>query len=283
MAILFGVLNALLISVSNVAGGVAARRAPLSVVMVSAALTSIAVAVVIAVAYPGEPSTTGVAIGFVAGLCGGIGLPIAYRAFSIGPVGVVGAVLALTATSFLAAFGFATGSPVTPARIAGLALCVVAITLVSYRRPAVSPSGRASGPLLAAAAAVFFSAFVVLIDAAPAADGFWPVVAARIGVGTIAGGLLIWGVGRQRSASRRPRWPASAVGFAVLAGATDVVGNLFLVLALAAGDLVLLAVLTPVAPVFTALIGWWFLKERLTQQQIAGLGVASAALMLASF
>jgi drug/metabolite transporter (DMT)-like permease len=66
------------------------------------------------------------------------------------------------------------------------------------------------------------------------------------------------------------------------AGALDILGNVALVFALQTGDLLLLAILAPAAPIFTAIIGRVFLRELMTRWQILGLVVASAALVLAS-
>lgn len=67
-----------------------------------------------------------------------------------------------------------------------------------------------------------------------------------------------------------------------LAGALEAVANLALILALRTGDLILVAVLAPVAPVVTAIIGRVFLRESLNPVQIVGLAVAMAAIVSAA-
>jgi drug/metabolite transporter (DMT)-like permease len=268
--------------VSNVLGGVAARRLPLIIVVAIAGPTTIVIALLIALVVPGTPSWPGFWIGFVAGLLGGSGLPVAYRAFAIGPAGIAGAVLAVVTTGLLVLVGALAGDAITPLRGAGLALGLVAILLVTYRPPVdgVQPSPR--GPLLAIVAATLFTGFIVTINTAPPADGLWPVVGARFGVTTIAMVLLAWMLYREGARTVGAHIRGRYVLIPMITGAADILGNLFLVLALQAGDLVLLAILAPAAPVFTAIIGRVFLRELMTRWQVLGLVVASAALVLAS-
>ena len=282
MAVVYALINALFISMSNVLGGEAAKRMPLAVVVAITGPTTIVLAVVIALLFPGAPSEPGFWIGFLAGIFGGSGLPVAYRAFAHGPVGIVGAVLAVVGTVWLTVGGVLSGEPMTPLRLAGLVLCLLAILLVTYRAPidGVRPSIR--GPLLAIVAATLFSGFILTINTAPAADGLWPVVGARFGVTTVALVFLIGMLIRTRGRLLPHRLTGRVLLFPIAAGATDILGNLFLVLALQTGDLVLLAILAPAAPIFTAIIGRVFLGERMTRWQIVGLVVASAALILAS-
>ena len=282
MAVVYILINALFISVSNVLGGVAARRLPLIIVVAIAGPTTIVIALLIALVIPGTPSWPGFWIGFVAGLLGGTGLPVAYRAFAIGPAGIAGAVLAVVTTGLLVLVGALAGDAITPLRGAGLALGLVAILLVTYRPPVdgVRPSPR--GPLLAIVAATLFTGFIVTINTAPPADGLWPVVGARFGVTTIAMVLLGWMLYREGARTVGAHFRTRYVALPMVTGVADILGNLFLVLALQAGDLVLLAILAPAAPVFTAIIGRVFLRELMTRWQILGLVVASAALVLAS-
>lgn len=283
MAVVFTLINALFVSMSNVIGGVASRRLPVAIVVSIAGLSSVVLAVVFAAFMPGTPSSVGFVIGLVAGVFGGAGLPIAYRAFAIGPAGIAGAIIAVVTTAMITLAGLVAGDPMTPLRAIGLALCIVAILLVTYRRPVDGQRVSARGPVLAMIAALLFSGFVITINAAPEPDGMWPLVGARIGVTVVAVlflGFTLYRRGRAITASLRAR--RSLVLIPIAAGALDITGNLFLVLALQAGDLVLLAILAPATPIFTAIIGRVFLRELMTRWQILGLVVASGALVLAS-
>ncbi len=282
MAVVFVLINAVFVSASNVLGGVAARRLPVPIVVTIAGLTTIAVSLTIAAVMPGTPSATGIGLGLLAGASAGVGLPLAYRAYAIGPVGIAGAIIAVVTTAVLTIVGLLSGDAMTPLRAIGLVLCVLAILLVTYRPSVDGKRPSLRGPLLAFIAALLFSVFVVSINFAPEADGFWPVFAARISITIVAMLLLSRMLAQEGGRSVAMHFRGRHVLIPVAAGAADILGNLFLVLALQAGDLVLLAILAPAAPIFTAIIGRVFLRELMTRWQITGLVVASGALVLAS-
>ncbi len=282
MAVVYVLINAVFIAASNVLGGVGARRLPLPIVVAIAGPTTIVLAFIIAPLMPGTPSWPGFWVGFVAGVMGGTGLPIAYRAFAIGPVGIAGAVLAVMGTILLTLVGVLTGDPITPLRAAGLVLCILAILLVTYRPPVDGQRPSLRGPLLAVIAAILFTGFIVTINTTPTADGLWPLVGARIGITTVAMLILGWMLYREGARTVTAHFRGRHVLIPIAAGTFDILGNLFLILALQVGDLVLLAILAPAAPVFTAIIGRVFLRELMTRSQILGLVVASGALVLAA-
>ena len=282
MAVVFVLINALLIAASNVLGGVGARRFPLAIVVSITGPTTLGVAFIIAPLLPGTPSAFGLWLGFIAGLFGGFGLPIAYRAFAVGPVGIAGAVLAVVGAVWLALVAALTGETFTPLRVTGLVLCILAIVLVTYRPPVDGRRASLRGPMLAAIAATLFTGFIVAISAAPEADGMWPIVGARFGVTTVAFCMLGWMLYREGRRNVGLHFRGRFLLIPVAAGVFDILGNLFLVLALQSGDLLLLAILAPAAPIFTAIIGRVFLRELMTRWQILGLVVASGALVLAS-
>jgi drug/metabolite transporter (DMT)-like permease len=282
VTVLYIISNAIAVAISNVLGGVAARRLPVPVVLVIAGVTSAALTFCFAVIAGGSGSSMGIVIGFAAGLVGGTALPLAYRAYAIGPVGVAASIIACTTTAILAIVGFASGEPLTPFRIVGLGLCGVAILLVARRPVPANRGPRASTVALALLAAVGFSGFVVLIDRAPQADGLWPLVAARGGVLAVASVMLLIML---RPGQPRPTLPTvnnPVTWLPLFAGILDSTANLFLVLALQSGDLILLAILAPVAPVLTALIGRIFLHEVLTRPQVLGLAVGAGAVVFAA-
>lgn len=282
MIVLLSLLNALAVSFSNVFGGLASRRMPLTSVMIVAGPSALVIALLLAGSGDAEPTARGLAVGLLAGIVGGAGVPLAYRALALGPVGVAATIIACISTGIVATTGMALGSAVTPLRIAGLALCVVAIVLVSARGGEAKAS-RGVGLLIAAAAGAAFGFFAVTMNAAPAEDGWWPLVSARAGVVIIAVVMMAALVRRSRSGAtagfdvRR-----GAALIAVAAGVLDVTGNLFLVLALREGDLLLVAIITSVAPVVTATLGWLLLRERLGRLQLAGIVAAVFAVAATS-
>jgi len=164
----------------------------------------------------------------------------------------------------------------------GLGLCRVAILLVARRPTSANRGPRASTVIFAILAAIGFSGFVLLIDRAPQADGLWPLVAARGGVLAVAILMLLVVLRPGQSRPALPTVNSLTIWLPVLAGILDATANLFLVLALQSGDLVLVAILAPVGPVLTALVGRIFLHELLTRPQVLGLAVGAGAVVFAS-
>ena len=270
-------LNSLAAAANMVLGGVAGRKIPTRLVLFWAALAAFLVSLVALGIGGGSFSARGVTLGAIAGVSGGIGLLMAYRAFAIGPVGIVGAILATTSTGFGAVVGFVTEHSATPLRGAGLALCIVSIAVVSAERGRVVIVPAAL--ILAVLAGLAAGGFAILMNQAEPADGFGPLVVVRAAVLIVALGILLGYKPAGIAESSAPnRWPA--IGIAIAAGCSDALANIFVILALQVIDLATIAIISAITPALVALIGWLALKEPLLPRQIAGLAIAVSAIAL---
>ncbi|HEX2315127.1 MAG TPA: EamA family transporter [Thermomonospora sp.] len=176
--------------VADFLGGAASRRtAVLRVLMVSmpAGVVSLTVASLLA---GGTPTAAGVTWGAVSGVTGAVGMITFYRALARGPMSVVAPVSALTAAVLPVAVGTLHGERLDTGVLTGVALCVIAIGLVSMEesRPA-SPTGSSkapwrrtldSGPVMAGVSGLAFGGFFVLLHQAGDDSGLWPTTAARL-------------------------------------------------------------------------------------------------------
>ncbi|TDN91594.1 hypothetical protein [Microbacterium sp. BK668] len=288
MPVLLVLLNGTFASLSNVLGGVANRALPSSTVVWLGAPVALAVVLVAAGAESVPFSPFGLAVGVVAGLVATMSLMAVYRAFSIGPVGLVAAIVSCAGAVFISLAGFIGGEALTMGRIIGLAMCVVAVGMLTYRRePTDRPRSTRSGPPLALAAAAGFTVYLLILDNAPIGSGLWSLTGARLGIlvgATVA--VIWWWVNRRgmrdgdsATAGRSLRTGAIV---AAAAGFLDGVGNVALVLALRVGELFLFAILAPYAPLLTALVGRVFLQQRITRLQLAGILLGAAAVVVAS-
>jgi drug/metabolite transporter (DMT)-like permease len=140
----------------------------------------------------------------------------------------------------------------------------------SARRRA-APTRRVVG--LALSSGVMFGVFLALLAQVHDDSGIWPLVACR--AGSILLGLLV--IARRGTSLRIPR---PLVGWTAAAGIGDIAANALFVFAARDG---LLSVVGPIAalyPVSTVLLALFVDKERVRPVQMAGLGLAAAALVL---
>jgi drug/metabolite transporter (DMT)-like permease len=281
---------ALFYGVADFLGGAASRRASaLSVLLVSVPIGLIVLAAVSAL-DGSAPTGTGLAWGFASGLASGVGFQAFYRALAKGPMSVVAPVSALAAAIVPVGAGLLSGEQLQNRVLLGVALCMIAIGLVSVEggRPVTASGSRLDrGPVLAAVAGVCFGAFFVLIKQAGSGSGLWPLVASRAGVLAVIVMTVL--VLAKRSAKSTPT--GRAAGFRALrdpvtmayvlgAGVLDVVANVSYFKASQAGLLSVVAVLTSLYPAITVLLARLVYSERLRTIQRLGLVVALTGVAL---
>ena len=81
----------------------------------------------------------------------------------------------------------------------------------------------------------------------------------------------------------RPKAPVRAfLAIGIVAGILDTLGNLFYVLAAQAGRLDIAAMVSSLYPAGTILLAAILLRERPSRQQMAGIGLALAAVVMLS-
>ena len=273
----FSLLNALAVALSNVFAGVSGRKVPVALVLAVASPTALVVSLVAIFLEPSGWSPVGIGLGFSAGILGGLGLLAAYRAFAIGPVGMIAAILASTATVVVAVTGFILQGRGTWVTWLAVVACLLAIGFVTVdSRPATI---RLQALALAVTGGVGSGAFVVLMNFTSPADGWSPLVAVRVAV--VAVSLVFLAVSWRKTRpspwlGRQGWWWAFAIG----AGLMDSLGNVFLIIALRFLDLATIAIVAAIIPAVTAVIGWMFLNEKLRLAQVVGIALAAGAVAL---
>jgi drug/metabolite transporter (DMT)-like permease len=156
--------------------------------------------------------------------------------------------------------------------LVGAGLAVVAVGLVSLGTDRSGPvTGRIVGMSLLAG--VLFGLFFVLVKQASPAAGLSPLLAARTAGAAAGAAVLAW-------RHSLPRLPPRSLRLALVAGVFDVSANALYLLAARLG---LLSVVGPIAslyPASTVVLALLIDRERVRAVQVAGLGLAVAALML---
>jgi drug/metabolite transporter (DMT)-like permease len=279
MVTILASLAAVLYGTADFLGGAASRRATAISLLAVNTPAGVALMVVVALVAGGPPPAGGsLAWGAVGGAAGGAGLIIFYAGLAAGPMSVVAPVSALAGTLLPVGVALAGGERPGVAVLAGSALCLAAIALVSMEpNGSRVVSARATrGLLTGLVSGVMFGLFFVCIRNAGHAGGLWPLVASRGAGMAVAFGAAAW-------TRTRPVWwgrDRTAFWMALASGSVDVTANVAYLLATQRGMFSLAVVLTALYPAVTVLLARVVLGERMRPVQRAGLVLAAAGIVL---
>jgi drug/metabolite transporter (DMT)-like permease len=276
-AVSLAAASALIWGAADFCGGKASRRSPALAVTVLSQILGLPILVASLALVPGELAGLDIAWGTVAGMAGLVGIALLYRGLAGGAMAVVAPITAVTAAVVPLLVGLMLDRAPDAAALAGAALAVVSIGLISLGPRSSGGPRRVSSRMvgLALAAGAMFGVFFSLLAQTHEGSGMWPLAGAR--AASIGLGLIL--VARSRLSLRLPRGGAV---WAALAGAGDTGANALYLLATREG---LLAVVAPIAalyPVSTVLLAFAVDQERVRPIQLAGLGLAATALVLAA-
>lgn len=266
-----GMLSALSFGAGDFAGAVASRRAGALAVVAGAHGVGL-VALLLALAWfrPPVPTPGAIGMGLLAGVAGAAGLAALYRGMALGSMGLVTALSGVGSLAIPLAAGAVIGAGISELQLVGVACAAAAGAAASGASR--TELGR-QALLLAAAAAVGFGTWYVLIDvAASGGDPLWALVLSRVASAGLAGIV----------AARRLRRGLLPLRLVATAGILDVGGNAFYVLALDLLPIGLAAALTGLYPVVTMLLARVILGERLPRLGQLGVGLALVGIVLIS-
>lgn len=273
--IVLAAVSALAFGTADFSGGKASRHAdPVAVTVVSQIL-SVPLLLALVLLVPGTPGPLDLAWGLLAGVAGAGGVMLLYRALATGVMAVVAPVTAITAAVVPILAGLVTAHYPGTIALGGAGLAVVAIALVSLgeRGGAGRVPRRVVG--MALAAGLLFGVFFALLGQADEEAGMWPVLAVR--ASSIAFGLAL-----AARTGVRLRIERRVLGWAAAAGLLDSAANAFYLAAASRGHLSIVAAVASLYPASTVLLALGVDRERLRPVQLAGLGFAAGALVLAS-
>ncbi len=278
MAYVLALLSAAAYGAADFLGGMATRRATaVSAVIVSQAAGLILLLLVLPFLPETVVTTADIAWGAVAGLAGGSGVAILYRALAIGPMSIVAPLTAVFAAALPVFAGLALGERLSSTTTLGIALAAIAIVLIGQEQSSatrgVTHSVSARGITLAIVAGLLVGVFFVSLERTSAASGLWPLVPARL----VAISLLT----ATALAGRRPVLvPRSVAAVAIGAGAVDMLANALYLIAVQQGPLSVVATLASLYPASTIVLARFVLGERWSKLQAAGIATAVGATTL---
>jgi drug/metabolite transporter (DMT)-like permease len=254
-------------------GGLAARRAHTAAVVVVSGAAGLAVLVLLLPWVPGPaPREMDLLWGAAAGLSGGIAVGLLYRALAIGRMAVVAPTTAVCAVAVPALTAFALGERLHTMTLAGVALALVAIVLVSQQKPEGTDVRTRSIGLALVSGVAMGGFYVALAETSPEA-GLWPLLMARGTSITLFGIMAL--LGRQSL-----RMEAPVLRMVLLGGVLDMTANALYVFATHGGPLSVVVTLCSLYPASTVLLARIVLGERMSPWQLAGVGCAVVAVAL---
>jgi drug/metabolite transporter (DMT)-like permease len=268
----FGLLSAVSWGAADFSGGVASRRSPaLGVVLVSQPLGGL-LALFFAVAR-GEspPAPADLLWASLAGICGPTALVFFYRGLASGRMGVVAPIAGVLGAAIPVFVGAVLEGLPAPGQLAGIAVGLASVVLVT--RVPESASGGPRGAGLALLAGVGFGAFFVFLGRVGPGPVFAPLVVVRVVATILMAAIVVAG---------RSPWRLSRASYVpvFIAGVLDMGGNLWYLLAAQQGRLDVAAVLASLYPVVTIVLAAAVLHERIGRVQAVGILAAAAAIVL---
>lgn len=273
MGALLALLAAVAYGTSDFAAGVASRRlsaGPVTVTVQACGLVAAGIAVLL---FPGTgPAAAALAWGAVSGIGSAAGTLSLYQGLSAGPMSVVATVSSVLTAVIPAVVGVALGERLPAPAIAGIAIAVLAIALVSWQPGSGDGRRVRAGLGYGVLAGMGFALLLIALDRAGTHAGAWPLVPGQA-VSLLLTAPFARGIRELRSARRSA---ALTVGAGLLGGTA----NLSFLAATGRGQLAIVAVLTALYPAVTVLLARVVLAERWTRLQAAGLVTAAAAIIL---
>jgi drug/metabolite transporter (DMT)-like permease len=272
VALLLALAAAAAYGASDFVAGVVARRG--SAWAVAAASQGAAAVVIVATAAltAGHPRLADLGWGVLAGLGNGAGNVLLYRGLASGRMGVVAPLSALATAGLPVLVGLTLGERPGLLPVAGVALALPAVWLVSLGGPGLRAAPRrdlADG----LAAGVGFGLQFAALGQVGAASGLVPLAVSQVvSVGSIVAGAAL---------ASTPWLPRDGTGRgAAVAGVLAGVATVWFQLAAQRGLLSIASVLTALYPAVTVVLAAVVLRESVGRAQGAGLALAAAAVAL---
>lgn len=276
--------------VSDVIGGLAGRRAgPLR----TTTGVHLSGAAIIGIFLLATMQTLGgvreILLALVAGLVLTFAAICFYMGLSWGRVTVMSPITFAAAAVLTFISGLLRGERPSGLALAGVAVIVVAVVLVSrpVREPRLPPGdagerrrvGLGAELILSVCAGGGFVVFQILLLEIGVDDGPAPLLIVRAVGGVL--GLAALAVVRRRAGNGRPGPPRQrALVPIVTAGALLILGHALLIEALNRGFLSIVGPITSLTPAFTVLGAWLVLREPVSRPQAVGMVITIAGLAL---
>jgi drug/metabolite transporter (DMT)-like permease len=273
LALAISLASGLSWGVSDFLGGLQSRRMPVLAVLIVSQSAGLVFALALLPVLGADPLPAHkvlIAAGAGAAAIGGLGA--FYRGLAVGTMSIVAPIAALGVVVPVTV-GLAGGEAPGPVALAGLALAIVGVVVLSYEEdPDHAGRGRES-ILLALVAALGFGGFFTGLDLVATDRPGWAITSARLGgIAVVAAAVLAT---RTELGGVRPALPVL-----ITIGAFDITANTLFAIATTRGLLPVVAVGGSMYPAFTIALAHLFLGERLASAQRVGVVLALTGVLL---
>lgn len=281
MSVVLALGAAVVFGSADFLGGLASRRRAALAVAFG---TQLAGFVALLIALPLLPSATvaprDLLLGALGGLFGSSGVVLLFRCLAKGPMSVVAPVAALTASVVPILAGVLLGERPGAAAVAGIAVALVAVVLITREGADAAVDGTRSKAGLevvatALAAGALFGLFFVCLHGTGDDAGLYPLLGARLASVPFLAVLVT-----ARGEGLRDAFSGRGLPIVVVSGVLDMAANVLYLVALRHGLLAVVSALTGLYPAATVLLAQTVLDERMRRTQVVGLAVAAVAATL---
>ncbi|MGH8983846.1 MAG: EamA family transporter [Acidimicrobiia bacterium] len=276
MAVFLGLAVAASYGAADFCGGLASKRAaPWSVVLGAQYVGFAGISLLLLIDGTPIPPGRDLLLGAAASCIGVVGVGLLYFGLARGPMGVVAPITAVGSAIVPVIWGLSRGERPGIVALAGVAVALFAVVLISHTRSGEDDPARPARTTLIAAvgAGLAFGTFFVVLSHTGDDSGFWPIFGGRMASTTVLLVVLV-----VLGGSLLPRGASPTL--VVLAGVFDVAANALFLLASREGLLSLVSVLASLYPTTTVMLARGVLHERLQRHQLLGLAAALAGVAL---
>lgn len=271
LSALLGLSSAVIWGAGDFCGGISTRSTPLLWVLAIGNTAGLICLIVLALITEGKfPDTQCVLWAAASGCSGALGLSMLYRGLSRGHAAMVAPVSAVISALVPVSAGVMIYGAPGPSKLAGFALAIAGIWLVSKSDPLRGKNGFGCALL----AGLGFGFFLVTMGKASAGGSvFWPIAVARITSLSIYVVFL---------AKNRPPLALSGKMLAVIimSGLFDTLGNALFAASSSIGRLDIASILSSMYPASTVILSVLVLGERMRFFQLAGFIIILGAIAL---
>ena len=274
MVIIYALLSAFAFGTADFMGGFSSRKNAATATVAwsqAAGLLTVLIAAPLMGALKVGPAD--ILWGMTAGVSGALGVLFLFKGLSSGIASIISPIAALSGAVLPVIFGLIIGERPPALTWTGVFLSLPAILFLSWER------GEKNDHVMQSVrqglyAGIFFGGFFILLSMTSEGSGMWPLVAARsttvplfLIVSLISGKKIVLERGTRR--------------ITLLSGFLDMAANVFYLLAVRTGYLILAVILSALYPAPTVLLQKIILHEKLTKMRVIGLilSIAGAALI----